>query len=960
MDDAAPAPGSQPEMAFLSGGGEMGRRMRAFNWAASPLGRAEAWPQSLRSAVSICLGSTFPIAIYWGPAFVLLYNDAWSPIPADKHPNALGKPAREVWPEIWDELCPMFEGVVRTGEAARAEDQMLPMRRRGFVEECYFNYGLSPIRGEDGTVGGLFNTVVETTLRVVGERRARTMRKLSERVALAPSTEEVCRTAGSVLAEAGKDLPFCLLYLLGPVDGRRTARLAAAAGLAPGAGVLGTVDVDDAGAAFPLAEAIDGGKAVTIECLDPTLRAALAPGPWPEPTTRAAIVPIVGAERETCGALVCGLSPRLPFDDPYEVFVERAAAQIAGAVVRVRALEEERRRAEALAEIDRAKTVFFANVSHEFRTPLTLMLGPLEDLAASVALPAEVRENVAVAQRNGQRLLKLVNALLDFAHIEAGRANAIFRPTDMSLVTAELASNFHSACVKAGLALKVDCPTLPRSVYLDTDMWEKIVLNLVSNAFKFTLEGGIEVTTSTGDDGAAARLTVRDTGVGVPAAELPLLFERFHRVEAAGARSQEGSGIGLSLVRELVRLHGGAIEAASEAGCGSVFTVSVPFGKGHLPANRVIEDRPRAFAAHGGAYVEEALGWLPGASAFDADLPAQDAHSGGDPGRVLLADDNADMRGYVTRLLRRQGYAVEAVADGGAALVGARARRPDLLVADVMMPGMDGMALLRAMRGDEGLRDVPVILLSARAGEAAKVEGLEAGADDYLVKPFSAREFTARVKATIDLARLRQEARARQQLLLQELDHRVKNTLAIVQSLANQTLHLTPADRFAEVLGARLGALARAHDLLTRQNWEHTDLGEIVGTTLDPYASVAGRVAFFGPAVTLAPGLAISFHLTFHELATNAAKYGALSVEGGRVDVRWRIDDGAAPSLRLEWWEIDGPAVRPPSRKGFGTKLIARGLAHETGGEVDLAFEPAGLRCTIVVPLSNRVRAEAA
>ena len=279
-----------------------------------------------------------------------------------------------------------------------------------------------------------------------------------------------------------------------------------------------------------------------------------------------------------------------------------------------------------------------------------------------------------------------------------------------------------------------------------------------------------------------------------------------------------------------------------------------------------------------------------------------------------------------------------------------------------MMPGVDGIALLSAMRGDERLRDVPVILLSARAGEEAKVEGLEAGADDYLVKPFSAREFSARVKATIDLARLRHKAQARQQLLLQELDHRVKNTLAIVQSLANQTLHLTPADQFAEVLGARLAALARAHDLLTRQNWEYADLGEVVGTTLDPYADDrpgggGARVARAGPPVSLAPGLAISFHLTFHELATNAAKYGALSVEGGRVDVRWRIDDGAAPGLRLEWREIDGPTVRPPSRKGFGTKLIARGLAHETGGDVDLAFEPAGLRCTITVPLSNRVRA---
>ena len=433
------------------------------------------------------------------------------------------------------------------------------------------------------------------------------------------------------------------------------------------------------------------------------------------------------------------------------------------------------RQREELAELDKLKTQFFANISHEFRTPLTLMMGPLEDaMAESDGLSATNRERLEIAHRNSMRQLKLVNTLLDFSRIEAGRIHASYEPVDFAVVTAELASIFRSAIERAGMKLVIDCPPLLPVVYIDREMWEKVVLNLLSNAFKFTFEGKIEVTVRMTE--AAAEMTVRDTGTGIPAEEVPRLFERFHRVKGARGRSFEGSGIGLALVQELVKLHGGSVRVESKPDHGSAFTVTLPLGKDHLPADRIGGARTLASTGLGGdAYVQEALRWLPEQQGVSSDarigpllLPSDPSpnprRNDEPPSRILLADDNTDMREYVQRLLREQ-YEVVSVADGEAALKSARERRPDLILSDVMMPQMDGFELLRTVRSDKDLEGVPVILLSARAGEESRIEGLHARADDYLVKPFSARELLARVGAHLSMARLRREASAREREL---------------------------------------------------------------------------------------------------------------------------------------------------------------------------------------------------
>jgi len=744
---------------FLSGGGELGALMRAFDWNSTALGPPDTWPQSLKTAVRIMLTSRQPIWIGWGEQLVYLYNDPYKSIIGGKHPRALGLPAREVWKEIWPSIAPMLATAMQGDEGTYVEDQLLIMERNGYPEETYYTYSYSPIPADDGTAGGIICANTDGTQRVIGERQITLLKELAARTVDARSTREACERSAAALGTDDRDLPFVLVYL---PEETGDFQLMAAAG----------IKADDPCAPrsiraaerspWAIGAALHAGGFHVVE--NPACATTLPQGGWPQPPRQVVIVPIPGAgEHPHAGALVAGLNPFRLFDENYRGFLNLVASQIGTAIANAQAYEAERRRAEALAQLDRAKTAFFSNVSHEFRTPLTLMIGPLEDaLVAGRDMPKKQRERLDLVHRNSLRLQRLVNSLLDFSRIEAGRVRASFRPTDLAALTQDLASSFRSATDKAGIGLTVDTPPLAHPVYVDRDMWEKIVLNLLSNAFKFTLQGGI--TTRLADSESGVTLTVTDTGIGVPAAEVPRLFERFHRVEGASGRSHEGSGIGLALVCDLVRLHGGQINVHSEQGHGTTFTIELPAGRAHLPADQVFEDAGTGAATPGAsAFVEEALRWLPetrgdAAAEVIPDAPAVPATTQNP--RIVLADDNADLRNYIARLLRERGYRVDTVADGAAALDALRNSRPDLVITDVMMPRLDGFGLLREIRRDQSLQDLSVIMLSARSGEEARVEGLDAGADDYLVKPFSARELIARVDSCLAMNKLRRAAAA--------------------------------------------------------------------------------------------------------------------------------------------------------------------------------------------------------
>ncbi|WP_437541730.1 ATP-binding protein [Sorangium sp. So ce367] len=765
-EEASAGAGPDPACGALSGGGEMGALIRSIDWSQTTLGPLEAWPQSLRTALSILLSSEHPMFLWWGRELIQFYNDAYRPmLGSTKHPAAMGQAGRECWKEIWEILEPMIDKAF-VGGATYVRDGLLVLDRHGFMEECYFSYGQTPIRDERGVIAGILVACSESTGYILGQRRLQVLGALAARAADARSVQDVCRVMMETLAEAGRDVPFALLYL---VDGDGApARLAGTVGLdpshaaAPAAVELGAA----AGAVWPLHRALRGDVEVDLSEL-PARVGPLPGGPWPDAARQAVVLPLprAGAGGRPGGFLVAGASPRLVLDDDYRRFLRLLAGHGAAALQNARASEEERRRLDALAELDRAKTVFFSNISHEFRTPLTLILGPVEDglSDAEHPLPAPQRDRLAIIYRNSLRLLRLVNTLLDFSRIEAGRIQASYQPTELGSFTAELASSFRSLMDRAGLALTVECAPLSEPAYVDRELWEKIVLNLISNAFKFTFSGGVRVTLE--ETGGRIVLSVEDTGTGIPEEELPRVFDRFYRVEGARGRSYEGSGIGLALVRELAKLHGGSVAVESRLGTGSRFSVAIPLGKAHLPADRIdLAPAPAAEGRGAAPFLDEAAQWERDAPAPDA-VPAEERPAPKRPGHILVADDNADMRDYVQRLLLAERWTVEAVADGQAALESARAHVPDLVLTDVMMPRLDGFGLLKALRADERTRGVAVMMLSARAGEEVRVDSLGAGADDFLVKPFSARELLARVRIHVELARRRREAEGQRQYL---------------------------------------------------------------------------------------------------------------------------------------------------------------------------------------------------
>jgi PAS domain S-box-containing protein len=817
--------------------------MRAYPWNTHPLGPVSSWPQSLCTAVSICLESRFPILIWWGEEMFMLYNDAYRQILGNvKHPGAMGQAGASCWPEVWDVIGPMLRGVLERGDATWSEDQLLLLDRNRYVEECYFTFSYSPIRDESGKVGGIFTAVTETTEKILAGRRLMALQELGAVQVKSRSAGEACRLAAQVLGEHPVDVPFGLIYLA-ENDG---SALTLAAQFNVGAdSTFAPPQISlEQGEKSPwrVNEVFPIGRPFVLE----DMHGPLGNLPAGEQAKSAVVLPISYAgETQATGVLIVGLSPRRAFDEGYRSFCELLARNLSSAIADARAYEDQQQRVEALAELDRAKTTFFSNVSHEFRTPLTLILGPLEDMlrTAPERLGSEGREQLAVVHRNALRLLKLVNSLLDFSRIEAGRVEAVYKPTDLGGFTTELASSFRSAMDRAGLDFIVDCPTLPEPAYVDRDMWEKIVLNLVSNAFKFTFKGRISVSFNL--IGAMFELQVADTGIGISAQELPHVFERFHRVEGARGRTHEGTGIGLALVQELVKFHRGTIQVVSEEGIGSRFNVTIPRGKDHLSPARVEAARTLASSAISAeSYVDEALRWLPesadaersntsegvgnGSSPVDATTKPSELDAGGE--LIVLADDNADMRDYLSRLLGER-YRVRAVANGREAVKAARELHPGLVLTDVIMPELDGFGVLRELKQDRETQAIPVILLSARAGEESRVEGLQSGADDYLVKPFTARELLARVGAHLRLAKVRADAAEVERQLRAEADlERGRLLESFVMAPTGMALLSGPDHRFTFVNSAYLALAGREYH------------EQIVGKTLqEAFPEIAGQ-----------------------------------------------------------------------------------------------------------------------
>ena len=513
------------------GQSEMARRLRAYDWSATPLGATDNWPDGLKTAIQIMLTSPQPLWIGWGKELIYFYNDPCKSIMDGKHPSMLGQPVAMVWKEIWEVISPMLSAVMAGDEGTHVESQLLIMERNGYREETYYTPSYSPILNGDGSVGGIICTNTDDTRRVFGERQVGVLRALAEVTPASWSWQDACTRGMEVLEAAARDLPFALLYADEPDGGGFS--LVGQAGVPPGHDIA-PVRLDAGSKVWPRALSLDG-QGFVVQDIGGLDGIDLPAGAWNEPPSRAAMIPIrsVGGGRNAL--LIAALNPFRKLDDQYRDFLRLVGSQIASSLASWQAYEAERRRAESLVELDRAKTSFFSNVGQEFRTPLTLMSAP----------------------------------------------------------------------------------------------------------------------------GISSR------------------------------------------------------------------------------------------------------------------------HEGNGRTRVLWVEDNADMREYVSLLLGER-FHVDSVTDGQAALNAARANPPDLVLSDIMMPRLDGLQLLKALRADEDLKTIPIILLSARTGEEARIEGVEGGADDYLVKPFSSRELLAKMDGQLKMARFRQQSSRE----LRERDDRFSRFMSNLPGLA--------------------------------------------------------------------------------------------------------------------------------------------------------------------------------
>ncbi len=711
--------------------GELRRLLEDKNWSCTPLGPPTSWSPVLRLMVPTMLRSGFPTVINWGPEMVALYNEAYAPLLGSKHPGAVGQSPKDTWPEAWEWVSPRLFAVLHDGQTIRYEDERQVLERNGYPEECYFSFAQSPIVDVDGGTGGILTVATESTRQVLSDRRMRVVRELGAVSVTdvagesgADAIADTCRAVVRVLETARESIPFAVAFLAAPavgMDSTHRARQVAAYGLAMAA----TPDASPTAWAVAADRVISSGDPEMLSGLRGLSDDVVLPGPvGPLLPDTAMLIPLtVSGRADAVGAIMLGLSPYRPLDQDYQGFLSLIGRQLRVLLTDAAARESERHRLLVLADLDRAKTEFYQNVSHELRTPLTMLLAPLQDLLAAQGENPADRADLEAAVRAAERLRVMVDALLDFSGGQGGVVLPDRRAVDLAVSTSEAAGMFRSTAQRAGLSFALRLPSEPLTAAVDRSMWSTIVTNLVSNAVKYSSAGGgVEVILES--DGSNAVLTVADAGIGIDPDQQARVFERFYRAEPGNPGS--GAGIGLALVGDLVRLHDGRVELASEPGHGTTITVTVPLRGGETQ------------------------------SVATARRPQVEDESGP---RVLVVEDDPDLRAYLTRLLLADGWSVDAAPDAEAALPLAQAQHPPaVVITDIMLPGRSGLHLLGELRNDPRTARIPVLLITGRGGPDAAGEGLAAGADDYITKPFSSRELLARVRANHELHVLRESA----------------------------------------------------------------------------------------------------------------------------------------------------------------------------------------------------------
>ncbi|AFY64922.1 response regulator [Geitlerinema sp. PCC 7407] len=628
---------------------------------------------------------------------------------------------------------------------------------------------------------------------------------------------------------------------------------------------------------------------------------------------------------------------------PSEVELAQAvASQAAIAVQQAELYQKTRQQAEQLLELDRQKTEFFQNISHEFRTPLTLTIGPLESAVnQQTGLSAE---QATIALRNSRRLLRLVNQLLDLQRLDAGRMQPTFSPCDLTEFVGQIADIFRAYCERKGIHFVTELAPCP-PVYLDAEKFDKVLYNLLSNAMKFTAAGG-SITVRLQPEEESCILQIQDTGIGIRADQIPHLFERFRQAEGSANRSYEGSGLGLALVKELVDSHGGQIIVSSNYGEGTTFTVVLRTGSEHLPTELIaavptelqadratVEFADLEMELQSFAQTEDEVDASIPAGAI-APVPAPEsiaASNGAASSQILVVDDNPDLRTYVSAILRQEGYRVRTAVNGADGFEKAKNHHPELIVTDLMMPLVSGLDMIGMIREDVSLQGTPIILLTAKADADTRIEGAERGADAYLSKPFNDRELLAEVRNLLALkANERRVAELNTYLTESVLRRFLPPSMVLKAATGDLMLDLRPEPRlvtilFSDIVGftqlANTLRSRRVAELLNEYLAEMTQAIFDNGGTVDKFMGDA-ILALFGAPEELSPneqvrraiGAARQMHVALAKLNRRWEEQGI-----GHVEFRCGIHQGTAvvgmfgSEERADYTAI-GPSVNIASR----------------------------------------------
>lgn len=664
-------------------GGEAGRVLRATDWANNPLGPPAAWPISLKAITRAMLATRQATCLFWGPDLINIYNDGFIPLLGEKHPTAMGQPARECWSDAWPVVGDLLAGVITHGKAVLFEEMLVPIVRQGRLEDAWWNYSYSPVFDDAGAIAGVLVVATEITAEVAGRKKLEAARVEAE-------------TARQELHTVFMQAPFPMALLKGP--DHRFSLVNGPYQVLVNRNVVGKTlreafSEEEVGYYLPFVDHVyKTGEPIGLK--DAPLRLPDASGVLRDSFIDVSYHPYRDAQGAVIGIL--GIS--------HDV-TDKVLARLR---------ESELRRAAESA--NRAKDEFLATVSHELRNPLTAILGWSRLLIANRD-PQRLEKGLAVIERNARAQARLIEDILDMSRIVTGKVVLELRRVHLEGIIKNAVESIRPAASAKGIRLELELGDTGLDLVGDEDRLQQVVWNLISNAVKFTESGG-RVRVVASRLGSRVVIRVEDSGKGISPELLPHVFDRFRQGDASTTKRHGGLGLGLAIVRQLVEMHGGTVRAESAGeGRGATFEIAMPI--------QAVAVDPRA-AVSVPALTDSLPAPLP--------VPGPDLLEGT---RVLVVDDEDDARDLVATVLEEAGATVVPVASVAAARQILESTTVTVIVSDIGMPLEDGYSLLERLRAGatSATKEIPALALTAYARSADRQRAKEAGFQEHVSKP---------------------------------------------------------------------------------------------------------------------------------------------------------------------------------------------------------------------------------